>query len=152
MTRAKAITAQDPGVLARPDYLDATEHAAGGRTAEDWASATFEGAPWPVPLVLRLGWKRGLGLRLGPYPATGHVLGWPVFESGPDRTVLGVESAVLGHCRLVFEVGEDRLLLTTAIRYGKRASRPVWTVVAPVHRLITRLLVTRAGHASGRRG
>ena len=145
MTRARATDPHDPGVLARADYLDATAYAGSGRTAEEWARATFEGAPRLVGLVLRLGWKRGLGLRLGPYPATGHVLGWPVFESAPDRTVLGVESAVLGPCRLVFEVGRDGLLLTTAIRYGHRASRPVWTVVAPVHRLITRLLVTRAG-------
>ncbi|HST64629.1 MAG TPA: DUF2867 domain-containing protein [Mycobacteriales bacterium] len=152
MTRARATAAHDPGVLARPDYLDAIRYAGRSRTAEEWARATFEGAPKPVPAVLRLGWRRGLGLRLGPYPATGHVLGWPVFESAPDRMVLGVESAVLGHCRLVFQTDPDGLLLTTVIRYGHRVSRPVWTVVAPVHRLITRLLVTRAGHARSPRG
>lgn len=133
-------------MLDRPDYLDGTECAGGGRvrTPEDWARATFEGAPGPVRTILRLGWRWGLGLRLGPFPAAGHVLGWPVLDSGPDRIVLAVRSAVLGPCRLVFDVDAGRLLLTTAIRYEHRVSRPVWTVVAPVHRTITRLLVTHA--------
>lgn len=147
MTRAETTDPNDPGVLAGPDYLDAIEYVDGDpdRTAEDWARATFEGAPRPVSVVLWLGWRLGLQLRLGPYRAPGHVLGWPVLESGPDRAVLGVESAVLGPCRLVFEVDPGRALVTTAIRFEHRLSRPVWTVVAPVHRLITRLLVTRAG-------
>jgi Protein of unknown function (DUF2867) len=146
VTKAQATVPHDPQVLARPDYLDATVTVAGGRarTAEDWLRATFEGAPAAVRLVLRLGWRRGLLLRLGPYPAAGHVLGWPILQSGPDRTVLGVDSAVLGPCRLVSEVDDGRYVLTTAIRFEHRFSRPVWTVVAPVHRLITRLLMTRA--------
>lgn len=147
VTRAETTDPNDPGVLTGPDYLDAIEYIDGDpdRTAEDWARATFEGAPRPVGTVLWLGWRLGLRLRLGPYRAPGHVLGWPVLESGPDRAVLGVESAVLGPCRLVFEVDPGRALVTTAIRFEHRLSRPVWTVVAPVHRLITRLLVTRAG-------
>jgi Protein of unknown function (DUF2867) len=147
VTRAETTDPNDPGVLAGPDYLDAIEYVDGDpdRTAEDWARAVFEGAPRPVGAVLWLGWRLGLRLRLGPYRAPGHVLGWPVLESGPDRAVLGVESAVLGPCRLVFEVDPGRALVTTAIRFEHRLSRPVWTVVAPVHRLITRLLVTRAG-------
>lgn len=150
MTRAAATDPNDPGVLAGPDYLDAIEYATGAgahpaRTAEDWARATFEGPPGVVRTVLRLGWRWGLQLRLGPYPAAGHVLGWPVLESGPDRAVLGVDSVVLGPCRLVFEVDPGRFLVTTAIRFEHRVSRPVWTVVAPVHRLVNRLLVTRAG-------
>jgi hypothetical protein len=144
VTKARATAAPDPEVLDRPDYLDGTECDGPVRTPEDWARATFEGAPGPVRTILRLGWRWGLGLRLGPFPAPGHVLGWPVLESGPDRMVLGVRSAVLGPCRLVFDAGAGRLLLTTAIRYEHRISRPVWTVVAPVHRVLTRLLVTHA--------
>jgi Protein of unknown function (DUF2867) len=146
VTKARATAAQDPDVLDRPDYLDGTECTGGGpaRTPEDWARATFEGAPRPVRTVLRLGWRWGLGLRLGPFPARGHVLGWPVLGDDADRLVLGARSAVIGPCRLVFAVDGGRLLVTTAIRYEHRISRPVWTVVAPVHRLLTRLLVTRA--------
>jgi hypothetical protein len=147
VTTARPADPHDPGVLTEPDYLDATEWPGGdpARTAEDWARAVFEGAPGPVRTVLRLGWRWGLQLRLGPFPAAGHILGWPILESGPDRLVLGVRSAVLGPCRLVVEVDPDRMLLSTAIRYGHRFSRPVWTVVGPVHRVVTRLLVTRAG-------
>jgi Protein of unknown function (DUF2867) len=150
VTKARPTDPHDPGVLAGPDYLDATELAGGpARTAEDWARSVFEGAPRTVRAVLRLGWRRGLGLRLGPYPAAGHVLGWPVVEAEPGRLVLGVRSAVLGPCRLVFQVDPARLLLTTAIRYEHRISRPVWTVVSPVHRIVTRLLVTRAAGQPG---
>jgi Protein of unknown function (DUF2867) len=146
VTKGRPTAAKDPGVLAGPDYLDATACAVDGaaRTAEDWARATFEGAPGPVRVVLRLGWRWGLRLGLGPYPAPGHVLGWPILDGAPDRMVLGVRSSVLGPCRLVVQVEPDRMVLTTVIRYEHRISRPVWTVVGPLHRLITRLLVTRA--------
>jgi hypothetical protein len=142
VTRARSIEPRDPGVLPRPDYLDALEVAGRDRTAEDWARATFEGAPFAR--LLRLGWRYGLWLRLGPYPAAGHVLGWPILETAPDRLVLGVDSAVLGPCRLVFAAGSGRLLVNTVIRFEHPAARPVWTVVSPVHRLITRLLLARA--------
>ena len=132
-------------MLARPDYLDATEWVGERvRTAEDWARATFEGAPSMVRLVLRLGWRWGLGLRIGPSPAPGHVLGWPILEAGAARMVLGVDSVVLGPCRLVFQVDPARVQLITVIRYEHRISRPVWTVIGPIHRWVTRLLVTRA--------
>jgi hypothetical protein len=58
--------------------------------------------------------------------------------------LLGVASPLLGPCRLVFQFEPGRVLLTTVIRYEHRISRPVWTVVGPVHRLVTRLLATHA--------
>ncbi len=67
-----------------------------------------------------------------------------VFDSGKDQWevvgFLDLAGAVQGGAARAAGLAADnsRVLLTTAIRYEHRISRPVWTVVAPVHRLVTR--------------
>ncbi len=114
------------------DYDDRFEMPAGTTTwsAERWARATFEGAPAVVRGLLALGWRLGLGLRLGGGARDARVLGWPIVES--SRAAL-----------------EDaRLVQSTLVRYESAAAAPVWRVVSLLHRAVMPRLLARASRAS----
>jgi Protein of unknown function (DUF2867) len=137
--------------LADPDYVDAFRVDAlevpGGadpRSAEQWVRAAFEGAPAPVRAVLLVGWRYGLGFRLGPRPSPDHVFGWRIVEATPEVIVLGVESRVLGPAHLVCRVAPAGVVLATFVRFERRGARAVWSVVGLVHRQAQPYLLGRA--------
>ncbi|MFF1924035.1 DUF2867 domain-containing protein [Streptomyces sp. NPDC058221] len=123
--------------------FELTSPLAGTRTPEEWARAAFEDAPAPLRVVLVLGWRLALGLRLGPRPSPGHVLGWPVAETGPHGVVLEARSGLIT-ARNVVTVSATGVVWSTFVRYERRIARPVWAVVAPVHHLVIPYVLARA--------
>ena len=138
--------------VAGSDYAVAWEVTVTGndaRSAEDWARATFEGAPPALRATIVAGWVAGLGLRLGPRPSPDHVLGWRIVSATPDLIVLRVPSVVVGTAHLVVRVEGSRAILTSFVRHEKRKrlSRAVWSAVAPLHqRIVPFLLAHAASH------
>jgi hypothetical protein len=130
------------------DYAAAWEiihTGADSRSAEEWARDTFEGAPLTVRAFIVAGWIGGLGLRLGPRPSPGHVLGWTIVTTAPDLIVLSVRSVLLGTAYLVLEVEAPRVVLSSFVRYEKRPARVLWSSVAPIHQRVVPYLL---GHAA----
>ncbi|EFL20631.1 conserved hypothetical protein [Streptomyces himastatinicus ATCC 53653] len=133
--------------LTDSDYVSAfelTAPRARARTPEEWARATFEGAPAPVRWLLVGGWTLVLGLRLGPRTSPAHVLGWPVPDSGPDSITLAAASRLVA-ARNVVVVDGARVVWVTSVRFHGRVGRAVWAVAAPVHHLAVPFLLGRAG-------
>jgi hypothetical protein len=134
--------------LAAPHYAAAWEVAiAEGdtREAEQWARATFEGAPPALRRFIMTGWIAGLRLTLGPRPSPDHVLGWRIVTTTPELIILSVQSALIGTADFVLQIESSRVLLTNFVRYEKPAARPIWSAVQPVHHLIVPYLL---GHAA----
>ncbi|MGW7561539.1 DUF2867 domain-containing protein [Streptomyces sp. NPDC054757] len=132
--------------FATADYASAFElpsRHARSRTPEQWARATFEGAPATVRWALLRGWTLVLGLRMGPRPSPDHVLGWPVSESGPGSVTLEARSPLVA-TRNVVVVNGSGVVWVTFVRYHRRLSRLVWAAAAPVHHLAVPYLLGRA--------
>jgi len=137
--------------LAQPDYAAAWEvmiSSRDRRSAEEWARATFEGAPRALRAFVVAGWIAGLRLRLGPRPSPDHVLGWTVVTTTPDLVILSVESKMLGTAHLMVSVEESRVILGSFVRYEKRGARQLWSTVQPLHHEILPYLFGRAASRS----
>jgi hypothetical protein len=133
--------------LAAPDYASAFEVAivgADARSAEQWVRATFEGAPRALRRFVVVGWKYGLGFRLGPSSSPAHVLGWKIVTNTPDSIILELRSALMT-AHKVLRVESSRILTTTFVRYERRTARALWSLVAPVHHRTEPYLL---GHAA----
>lgn len=157
MTTARVRRVEVPQVvpggedLTDSDYVSAfelTAPRARARTPEEWARATFEGAPAPLRWLLVGGWTLVLGLRLGPRTSPAHVLGWPVPDSGPDSITLAAASRLLAAHNVVV-VDEARVVWVTSVRFHGRVGRAVWAVAAPVHHLAVPFLLGRANRRGG---
>jgi hypothetical protein len=124
--------------LAGADRVIAYELAAAdarSMSAEQWARATWEGAPTIVRRFMTLGWRFALGLRLAPGRSPSHVLGWRIVDGGPDTVTLQAHSVLLtGHN--VVSVQESTVLWTTLVRYEQPVTRPIWRVAELVHRVV----------------
>jgi hypothetical protein len=114
-----------------------------GYSAEQWARATFEGAPAGWRWALVFGWRAVLWLRLGPRHSPDHVLGWEISATTPSTLTLQARS-VLVTAHKVVEVGDGRLTVSTLVRYERRWARPVWSALAPIHHVVEPRLITRA--------
>ena len=134
-------------VLADRDYVSSfaveLPHA-DARSPEQWARATLEGAPRALRWFVVFGWRAVLRLRLEPGPAAGNVAGWTIHSNRSDAVTLEVHSSLVA-ARKVLQVSEDRLTLTTFVRYEGRRGRLLWSAIAPVHHRIEPLLLTLAG-------
>ncbi|WP_236788154.1 nitroreductase/quinone reductase family protein [Amycolatopsis sp. GM8] len=107
------------------------------RTAEQWARATWEGAPRGMRWFLRTGWRL-LGFRLA--TAQPQVLGWQVVTSEPRKVVLEAPSPLI-ESRNVVETGEASVRWTTTVEYRNAPGRVLWSLAAPIHTgVIPRLL------------
>lgn len=128
------------------DYASAFELASPGARSlapEQWARAVFEGAPRLLRWVLLRGWGLGLGLRLGPRPSPGHVLGWAVSDAGPDTVILAAHSRLIDARNTVL-VEDGRVVWVTLVRFERRAAAPLWAAAAPIHHLTVPYLLRRA--------
>ncbi len=142
-------SARGLGTLQRADYTDAFVLATDGapdHTAQRWAHAIFEDAPAPVRAVLRVGWL-ALGLKLAASSSEHGVLGWELRQRTPGHVLLGVESRIGMPAELVLERRGGELLFATLVELRNPAVRVLWAGVAPLHRLIVRQLLGRAGRA-----
>jgi len=124
--------------LAGADRAITYELAAGDArpmSAEQWARATWEGAPTIVRWFMTLGWRFALGLRLAPGRSPTHVLGWQIVDGSPETVTLQAHSTLLtGHN--VVSVQESTVLWTTLVRYERSITRPIWRVTELVHRIV----------------
>ena len=112
-------------------------------SAEQWARATWEGAPTIVRWLLVLGWRFVLGLRLVPGRSPTNVLGWRMLDDRPDTVTLQARSALItGHNVVI--VRESTVLWTTLVRYEQPIARPIWRLAELVHRIVLPYTLTRA--------
>jgi hypothetical protein len=141
------------GGAGAPDYRETFEVSRGAadrRSPEQWMRAVFEDAPLPLRWSLLVGWRVGLGLRLGPRSSPEHVLGWPVASSGAGAIRLEAHSPLMT-AGLVLRLDASTAALTSTVSYHRRAARPLWTAVLPVHRRMAPYLLRRAAVCKVRR-
>jgi hypothetical protein len=128
------------------DYASAFELPLGDRkflTPEQWARATFEGAPTILKAFMTAGWKYGLGLRLGPLTSPDHVQGWLIASSGPDSITLEARSRLIVAQNIVV-VSESNVVLVTFVHFTRRVGRIGWAVAVPIHNRVIPFLLQRA--------
>ena len=139
--------------VARPDlprsgYASAFELPIGARrflTPEQWARATFEGAPALLGVLLATAWRYGLGLRLGPRTSPDHVQGWLISNSGPGSITLETRSRLMVAHNIV-AVSDSTVVLVTLVQFTRRAGRVLWAVATPVHNKVIPYLLGRAAN------
>jgi hypothetical protein len=115
------------------------------RRPEEWARATFEGAPKALQWFVLIGWRYVLWFRLGPRPSADHVQGWRIVANAPDELVLEVRSS-LATAHKVVRVDGSRVVTATFVRYERPLGRMIWSAVAPIHHRTEPYLL---GHAAG---
>jgi hypothetical protein len=111
-------------------------------SAEGWARSVFEGAPVAVRWFVVVGWRLGLGLRLGPRTPE-HVLGWRITGRGANSLTLEQQSWMLT-AQLVCWTSNQRSMHATFVRYDRPAARWLWPPVSLLHRRIVPYLLLRA--------
>jgi hypothetical protein len=142
--RVEVADKTDP--FAQSDYASAfaiTYRAADGRSAEQWARTVFEGAPALLRRFVIIGWRYGLGLRLGPPSSGTHILGWEIVSRTPEAITLAVRSPLLS-ARKIVRVDDTRVVMATFVRHERALGRILWAVVVPVHHRIEPYLLTHA--------
>jgi hypothetical protein len=133
-------------ILAGPDYTYVCEVAVGVtdvRSAEQWVRDVFEGAPQGLRQFVVFGWIVALGVRLGPRPSSGHVLGWRIARS-TDQTIVLEAPFRFGKACNVLRVEPSRIVLATFVRYEKPLARTAWSIAAVLHERIIPYLMSHA--------
>jgi hypothetical protein len=128
------------------DYAAAFEIPIGERrflTPEQWARATFEGAPSLLRLLLTFGWRFVLGLRLGPEGSPLSIAGWRIESSAADALTLQADSPLLRAHNTV-RVSDSAVVVITDVHFERRAGRVLWAAVAPIHHRVMPFLLTHA--------
>ena len=124
--------------LQDPAYVDAfaIDLALAAPSAEGWARSVFEGAPVARRWFIVVGWRLGLGLRLGPRTPE-HVLGWRITGRGANSLTLEQQSWMLT-AQLVCWTSNQRSMHATFVRYDRidealasALLRLAWASVAP---------------------
>ncbi|WP_263253950.1 hypothetical protein [Saccharopolyspora rosea] len=120
--------------LQRPDYHDAFSVPPGalaGLPAEAVLRRVLEQSRPALRRFVRTGWRFGLGFPLAPFPAPGHVLGWPISASTPQAVT-----------------GDHAVVFATFVRYEHPAASVLWAAAGPLHRRIVPALLRDAarGH------
>jgi hypothetical protein len=142
---ARASSLQDPA------YVDAfdIDLETPAPSAEVWGRSVFEGAPAAVRRLIVIGWRLGLGLRLGPRTPE-HVLGWRITALGATSLTLEQESWMLS-AQVVCWTSEKRSMQATFVRYDSSLGRWLWPPLSALHRFIVAYLLRRAATALIRR-
>jgi hypothetical protein len=87
-----------------------------------------------------------LRFRLGPSGSADHVLGWEIQQNGPQEIVLGVESAIGLTARVIVLTSPGQVVLATLVRFDRGSGRVVWRVLAPIHRIVARYLISHTAN------
>ncbi|HXY67549.1 MAG TPA: hypothetical protein VEI45_25060 [Mycobacterium sp.] len=128
-------SARGLSTLGRIDYQDAflVDIDPGAyQTAEQWARAIFEDAPFDVRVGLVSGWL-ALGLKLDKSRSGRSVLGWHVRDSAPDYVLLGADSRIGMPGELLVKCEPDALLFATFVQHDNLIARGVWAAVEAKH-------------------
>lgn len=134
------------GALPQSGYAVAFElshPATDTRSPEQWARAVWEQAPPPARRFLLVGWRIGLGLRLGPLDTPAHVLGWVLTSTTGRAVVLDARSRLMT-ARNVVELRGTRVRWITFVRFDRRPAGTLWLLAAPVHQVMITYLLRRA--------
>ena len=120
------------------------------RTPVQWARAVFEGAPAALRRSIAFGWRRVLGLKLGPQPSDDLVLGWVIADGDlvAGSIALLAESRFLRACNTVI-VEPSTVTWVTLVHYSNPPARPLWAMARPIHHLTIRYLLGRAAGTLG---
>ena len=117
-----------------------------GLTSLDAPQATatiFSDFPTWVRWLLSIRDRSVAVLGLKAVPKTG----FPVLSETPDRVVLGMDDRHLD-LRLIVSVSPDAdgrcVAVTTLVRFNNRLGRAYLTAILPMHRLISRAVLSRA--------
>jgi hypothetical protein len=133
--------------LANADYVDlftATTNEASAKSAEGWARAVLERAPYYTRLgIFGVAWRLLLGLRLGPRRSPDYIAGWKIAARG-DSWVRIEAASWMATAALVFKVDETRLSWASFARYERRVMALVWPAGSIVHRKVGVALMRRA--------
>ncbi|GAA4833235.1 hypothetical protein GCM10025787_10780 [Saccharopolyspora rosea] len=124
--------------LQRPDYHDAFSVPPGalaGLPAEAVLRRVLEQSRPALRRFVRTGWRFGLGFPLAPFPAPGHVLGWPISASTP-QAVTGDQRSRLLTVQLVLHTSDHAVVFATFVRYEHPAASVLWAAAGPLHRRI----------------
>lgn len=133
--------------LVGPHYASAFELSVPGaeeRSPEQWLRAVFEGAPRPVRWLVRVGWRVGLGVRLGPFSVPERVFGCPLVRSDDEAAIFEMESKLIAAHNVVL-VRDGRVRCATFVRYERPSARALWSVAAVIHIRLAPYLLRRAG-------
>jgi hypothetical protein len=135
------------GGLANPDYQDlftATTNEVAEKSAEDWARAVLDRAPYYIRLgVFHVGWRLFLGMRLGPRRSPNYIAGLKIAARGADWVRLEAASWMMT-VALVFKADEARLSWASFARYDRRVAALVFSPGSIVHRKAGFVLMRRA--------
>lgn len=101
----------------------------------------FEGAPTPLAVFVRFGWRNVLRFRLSDSPAS--VAGWRLADADEDSAVLEAHSPLL-EARNVAFVDDDGVTWATYVRFHGRVGRAVWAIAARLHHVVLPYLLRRA--------
>jgi hypothetical protein len=102
------------------------------QTAEQWARAIFEDAPFDVRIALVSGWL-ALGLKLDKSRSGRSVLGWHVRDSAPDFVLLGADSRIGMPGELLVKCEPEALLFATFVQHDNLIARGMWAAVEATH-------------------
>jgi hypothetical protein len=130
----------------KPDYADAFEihlAVADQRSAEQWVRLALEGAAAPVRWVIVAALRGVLRLKLDRSSGPGYVFGWRIISSAPDVIVLEADGPVLRGVLVGRRRAPTVTAITSLIFYRHRVARPLWALVAPIHRRVARYLLER---------
>ena len=112
-------------------------------TPKQWARGVFDGPPALWRALLSLGWRFGLGLRLGPSDAARYVQGWTIESATSEEICLGAESRLMS-ARDVFRVEPGTVTWTTVVGARTGLGALLWRGAAPVHHATIPVLLRRA--------
>ena len=123
------------------DYADqfvlVTELAA---SPDEWARAALDEA---AGVKAQFVWRVVLGLRLTRRPGVEQVAGWRIADRGDSWITLDARSWLFAG-RLVIEVLDGAVSLSTFLRYERQLGKRVWGAVSPAHQRVAPLLLTGA--------
>jgi hypothetical protein len=131
------------------DYADAFEiqlSDSDERSAEQLLHAGVGQAPaWMRAVVLAVH-RHVLRLNLGPATSPKHVLGWEILTIENDAIRLRAEGPLIGGVLVMRRIPQSSAVLETSVDFRRPAlARIVWTVIAPAHRAVARILLAKLG-------
>jgi hypothetical protein len=111
-------------------------------TAELWLRHIWEDGPKSVRVFLRLGWRFGLGLRLGPADSS-HVLGWGIDATTNTTVAVSAKSPILRAQNTLIASG-DLIRWQTDVYYENLMGRLIWRPASLLHQRIVPWSVRRS--------
>jgi hypothetical protein len=146
------VSAEDATAIGhRYDYADAFRiaiPAGDDRSAEQFARDALESAPPPLRALVWTVFRWVLRFDLGPRYSPDHILGWAIVHSTPDEVRLETRSHRFEAVLLGTRPDPAAAKLVTAVTYRATGAGVIWAAVAPLHRLVARILLRHAARSA----